>query len=173
MSREKPFLTTRELCLMALLTVILFLQEELLTFLPNIQLTVFLILLYAKLLGLAKTAMIVTVYLLLDAVFMGALNPLGLSFQWIGWMLNPLLTCTLCRHEEKSIPLAFAAAGYALLYSWMMIVPGCILMGVKPLAYLAADVLFEVLLAASSFLSTLLLYEPLSKLLRRLLKADQ
>lgn len=154
---------------MALLTVILFLQEELLAFLPNIQLTVFLILLYAKLLGFGKCAMIVTVYVLLDSAFMGTLNPLLMSFQWLGWLLIPLGTRLFLQRTEEPLTLALAAAVFALLYSWTMILPGCILLGLKPAAYLLADVVFEVLLAASSFLSVLLLYAPLSKLLRRLL----
>ena len=72
----KPFLTTRELCVMAMLTVILFLQEELMNFLPNINFTILLMILYAKVFGFAKSAMMITVYLLFDAIYMGSLSPI-------------------------------------------------------------------------------------------------
>lgn len=166
-------ISARELCLMALLTAVLFLQEELLTFLPNIQLTVLLILLYGKIFGLFRTSLMVTVYLILDGIFMGSPNPLYLFFMWLGWMINPLLVCgTRLKTEERILPLAFAGAGFAFAYCWVMIIPGRILTGVPWKAYLAADLPFEALLAASSFLSILLLYEPLKRLLDRLMKTE-
>ena len=167
--KRKPVVSVRELCVMALLTAILFLQEELLNFLPNIQLTVFLILLYAKCLGFGKTLMIVTVYLLLDAAYMGSLNPYFTTGQWLGWVVNPLITCTLLKKTEEPLVLAGAAAGFAFLYSWIMILPTMWLLHVEFVPYLISDLPFEAILAASSFLTTLLLYEPLRKLLPKLI----
>ena len=168
-AERRPAFSVWELCVMALLTAILFLQEELLNFLPNVQLTVFLILLYAKCLGFWKTMMIVTAYLLLDAAFMGSLNPVFTTGQWIGWMLNPLITCTCLRKTENSVALAGAAAGFALLYCWVMILPTMWMLHVDFVPYMLSDIPFELILAASSFLSTLLLYDPLRKLLPKLL----
>ena len=168
-AERRPALSARELCVMALLTAILFLQEELLNFLPNIQLTVFLILLYAKCLGFWKTMMIVTVYVLLDSAYMGSLNLIFTTGQWIGWMAGPLITCLCLKKTENPAVLAGAAAGFAFLYCWVMILPTMWLLHVEFVPYLIADVPFELILAASSFLTTLLLYEPLRKLLRKLL----
>ncbi|MBP5153476.1 MAG: hypothetical protein ILP12_00500 [Lachnospiraceae bacterium] len=169
-SDRKSFLTARELCIMSLLTVILFLQEQILNFLPNIQLTVFLMLLYTKCLGLWKTGMIVTVYVLLDSAFMGSLNPPFTGGQWVAWMAGVLLIATVFRKTENVPALTGGAVLMAFLYCWIMILPTMWLLHVEFLPYLASDLLFEVILAASSALSTLLLYEPLSKLLRKLLK---
>ena len=58
---EKPFLTARELCIMAMLTVLLFGQEQLMNFLPNINFTILLMVLYAKTFGFAKSSMMITV----------------------------------------------------------------------------------------------------------------
>ncbi len=169
---EKPFLTARELCIMAMLTVLLFAQEELLNFLPNINFTILLILLYAKVFGLAKCAMIVTVYLIFDAVYMSSLNPIFTSFQWLGWMVNPILTCTLFKNTEDSLRLAFAGALYALMYCWIMIFPTIYILHVPAKGYIAADIPFELLLAASAFLGILLFYEPLRKLLNKLMRME-
>ena len=48
MNRKKTFETIKDLIILALLATILYVQEEVLTFLPNIQLTIFLIVLYSK-----------------------------------------------------------------------------------------------------------------------------
>ncbi len=163
--------STGDICIMAMLTVILFLQEQLLAFLPNIQLTVFLILLYAKCLGTGRSMLIVTAYLLLDAVFNGAVNPIFVAAQLIGWLSIPLLARLV--KTEDSIRLAFLALLGALLYSWVMLVPGMLVFHLSFKAYFLADLLFECLLAGSSFLSTLLLYDPMSRLLRRLLGEEK
>ena len=55
-TKRKVVWTAMDIVLMALLAAILMLQKELMSALPNISLTVFLILLYAKCLGLGRTA---------------------------------------------------------------------------------------------------------------------
>lgn len=171
MSKRK--LTVKDICLMALFTCILVALEELLTFLPNIQLTVFLIILYSKTFGFGKTSIMVFVYAILDSVFMAALNPIYMTFLLIGWMLIPILTCTIFKKVDNNIILAFLAILYALLFSWIMIIPSCIIIKVDFWTYFVADIPFEALLALSSFLSTLLLYDVLKKLIDKLLNKEK
>lgn len=168
----KPFLTARELTVMAMLTALLFVQEQLLNFLPNINFTILLMLLYAKTFGFIKSGMMITVYLVLDAVFMAAVNPVFVVFQWLGWMTIPLLCSTLFRKTEDSVKLAFAGALCALLYCWLMMIPSVFIYRIPFMAYIVPDLPFEAILAASAFLGILLLYEPLRKLLRKLLKTQ-
>ena len=59
-------MNTKRLVLLAFLSIILTVQEELLTFLPNIQLTVFLLVLYSKKLKCHETLLIITLHVLLD-----------------------------------------------------------------------------------------------------------
>ena len=170
--KRRAVWTVLDIVLMALLAAILMLQKELMSFLPNISLTVFLILLYAKCLGFGRTAVIVTVYLLLDSVLWASLNPIFTTAQWIGWMLGPLLYCTAFKKTENNIVLACAAALAALLYCWVMIVPTALIYTnqMESLgAYILVDIPWELVLAISGFVPTLLLYEPLSKLMRKLL----
>ena len=168
----KPFLSARELCIMALLTVLLFMQEELMNFLPNINFTILLMVLYSKVFGFVKSSMMITVYLLFDAIYMGSLNPIWTTGQWIAWMVIPLLTCTVFKKTEDSLKLAFAGALYAFLYCWIMIVPTMWVLHTPFKLYLIKDIPFELLLAASSFLGILLFYEPLRKLLDRLMRSQ-
>ena len=168
----KPFLTAREICIMGMLTAVLFAQEQLLLFLPNINFTILLMVLYAKTLGFTKSSMIITVYLLFDAIYMNSLNPIWTTGQWIGWMMIPILMCTVFKKTEDSLKLAFAGALCAFLYCWILILPTMWVLHTPFKAYFIADVPYELLLAGSAFLGILLLYEPLSKLLRKLLRAE-
>ena len=64
---------TKDLVLIALLTSILFLQEQLLSFIPNVQLTFFLIVLYSKKLGIVKSSLIILIYVIIDNLLGGSL----------------------------------------------------------------------------------------------------
>ena len=65
---------------------------------------------------------------------------------------------------ENNIILALLSMIYAFLYSWIYIIPNTIVYEYSILYYLSADILFEIILAVSSFISVLWLYKPLSNL---------
>ena len=161
---------TKELVILAFLSAILFVQEQALSFLPNIQLTVFLLILYTRTVGIKKTVFIICVYCLLDNLFMASINLIYTPFMMIGWLLVPILLETIFKKMQTSMALAFLAIVFSFLYSWVYLIPNIWIYDVQPLAYLLADLPFEVLLAASSFITTLWLYEPCSKVLRHLMK---
>lgn len=152
----------RDIALIAILSTILFVQEQVLTFLPNIQLTVFLLVLYSKKLGFIRTTIIVIIHVLLDNLFMGSMNLVYTPAMFVGWMLIPIIICTLFKKTESPFLLAIFGFIEGFLYSWMFILPNYLLYNINPLAYLASDVLFEFLLAISSFLSILFLYKYVS-----------
>lgn len=153
---------------MALLTVILFVQEEVLSFLPNIQLTILLIMLYSRCLGFYKTSIIVFVHVILDNLVMGSFNLVFMPFMFIGYLIIPLLLNTCFKKIEKPIILSFISILFAFLYCWIYLIPVALTLEISILDYLVADILFEGLLALSSFLSVLWLYEPLKKVLTNL-----
>lgn len=160
---------TKDLILIALFSAILFIQEEALTFLPNIQLTVFLIILYTKTLGFKKTTLIILIHVLLDNLVLGSFNIVFTPFMFLGWMLIPILLNTLFKNLNDHLSLAYFSILSSFLYSWIYIIPAVLILHVDVLAYLASDFIFEVLLAGSSFLSTLWLYNPLYKAMQILL----
>lgn len=159
MEKER-FWITKNICLIALFAVVLFVQEQILSFLPNIQLTVFLIILYSKLLGFRKTSVIVVIYFALDCLVNGSFNLIFIGFQLLGWLIMPLLMCTVFKKVTNNIALAFISILFSLLYSWIMIYPSCLVYGYELIACFIADLPFEALLAGSSFVSTLLLFNP-------------
>lgn len=166
-------ITIKDIAIIVVLTAILFAQEALLSFLPNFQLTVFLLVLYSKKLGLLKTSLIILVHAILDTMIFGAMNFIYLPFILMGWILIPITLNTIFKKVESNIILALLGILFSLLYSWIYIIPSVWLLDIGVLEYLAADLLWEVVLAISSFLTILLLYNPCSRLFDRILNNNQ
>lgn len=163
---------TKNLVLIALLTSILFLQEQLLSFLPNVQLTVFLFVLYSKKLGFATTSMIGLIYVLLDVITMGSSSFLFLPFMLIGWLIIPLLLNTVFKKVESNILLGLLGILFAFIYSFINIIPGMIMFDLDFITYLKGDIVYELILASSSFITIILLYKPCSKVFDRYIKRE-
>ena len=155
---------TKDLTLIALLATIIFVQEQMLAFLPNIQLTVFLLVLYSKKIGFIRTSIICLIHVVLDNMVMGSFNVFYMPFMFVGWMIIPITLNTVLKKVDSNIVLAFLGIIYAFIYSWLFIIPNCFILNVSFKAYLIADFIWEVLLALSSFISILLLYDPVSKI---------
>ncbi|MCF0107171.1 MAG: hypothetical protein HUJ53_10435 [Holdemanella sp.] len=162
-----PETKTKSIVTIAILSVILFIQEEMLTFLPNIQLTVFLLVLYSKKLGFKKTTCIVLIHVLLDNLVLGSFNIIYTPFMFIGWELIPLGINTIFKKVEKTLHLALLGVLFSFTYSFVYMIPACLILKMDLFIYWSADILFEIVLAASSFLSILWLYEPCAKLFDR------
>ena len=160
---------TKDIVLIAFFAVILFVQEEIFTILPNIQLTVFLLVLYSKKLGVKRTSFIIMIHVLLDNLVLGSFHLFYVPFMFIGWILIPILLNTVFKNVEQSFQLALLGILFSLLYSWIYIIPQVLFYQVNWIGYLFADIVFEILLAASSFISILWLYDPCAKIFDRYL----
>ena len=150
---------------MGILTAILFVQEEALTFLPNIQLTVFLIFLYTKTQGWIKTSIIVTIHVLLDNLVMGSMNVLTFVPMLIGWLTIPLTLGTIFKKVDKPIYLALLSIPYVMFYDFCFALFTSWLTDTTLYAWYVGGIVFDIILVMSSFLSILWLYEPLKKVI--------
>ena len=158
----------KDIVLIAACISIVFVQEQILSFIPNIQLTVLLLVLFSKKLGFIKTTIIVFIHSLLDCLITGSLNLYYFPFMILGWLSIPLICCTLFKKINSSLILGIAGIMGSLIYSWIFIIPNIIVANSTInlsiiIYYLVADLPFEALLACSSFLSIVWLYNPCSK----------
>ncbi len=166
--RQSRFaLTVKDIAFMAMFAAILFIQEEALTFIPNIQLTIFFIVLYSKKLGFYRTSLIVLIHVALDNLVMGSFNLVYTPAMFIGWMMIPTIICTLCRKVESPLILGIVAFACGFLYSWCFVLPNYLVYNINPWVYLASDIVFELILAACGFVTVLLLYKPCSVIFDR------
>ena len=160
----------KDITLIAILTTILFVQEQLLSFIPNVQLTVFLLVIYSKVLDFKKTSIIVLLHTLLDNIINGSMNIIYFPFMLLGWMLIPIFITTVFKKTENSLILGLIGIAFSFIYCWLFMIPQIIIYNVNIFEYLLSDLFFEIALAISSFLTILWLYGVTSKFLRNILK---
>ena len=126
--KENKMLTTRDITLIAILTAILFVQEQVLSFLPNFQLTVFLLVLFSKKIGFINTIIITTIHVLLDNLVMGSFNFIYVPFMLIGWLIIPVLLNTIFKKVNSNILLAVLGVMVSFVYCWIYKIPNCIIL---------------------------------------------
>ena len=156
----------RDITLIGILSAILFLVDQVLSFVPFLQLTMLLIILFSKKLGLIKTSLIIIAFITLDYLIVG-FDILFFTFTLIGWLIVSVLSTTLFKKSNKIWMIAVQSILFSFLYSWIYIIPSCLVIETSVIDYLKADILFELSLAASSFISVILLYKPLDKIIDR------
>lgn len=158
----------KDIVLVAACISIIFVQEQILSFLPNIQLTVLLLVLFSKKLGFVKTSIIILIHTLLDCLITGSLNLYYFPFMVLGWLSIPLICCTFFKKTNSSLILGTVGIIGSLIFSWIFIIPNILVANSTVnlsiiTYYLIADLPFEAILACSSFLSIIWLYNHCSK----------
>lgn len=158
---------TKEVALVAILSAILLVQQMALSFLPNIQTTFLLLVLYAKVIGFRRTTLIVIIHVIAYNMLspFGAVIPLHMISMFVGYMLVPVLLHTVFKKAETSMQLALFGILMGFLYGWTFIPISVFVLQTPFRAYLLMDLPFEMIMAASNFLTIYWLYEPLKRVL--------
>lgn len=170
MAGNKVLKSTKDITLISVMTTILFVQEQLLSSLPGIQLTIFLMVLYTKTLGFTKSTLIIILHVLLDNLYMGSFSLMYTPTMLIGWLIIPLTLSTVFKKVENPILLGILAMMYSFIYSWLYAIPSYLLFKIDPFLYVMSDIPVEIMLALCSFVSVLLLYNPCFKAIKSLIK---
>ena len=156
-------MSVKKLCYIVVLTTILFVQEEVLTFIPSVQLTFFLIILYGVTVGLGYGSIIVIIHVLLDNLYMSSFTIFTIFPMIIGYEIT-LLFGYLLRNKNEWI-IAIASAICALIYAALFIPVNVFIYNVDARAYIIADIPFDIVMMCSNVLCVLLLYKPMYKVL--------
>ncbi|MFW6298380.1 MAG: hypothetical protein ACOC14_01745 [Bacillota bacterium] len=152
----------KRMIMLAMATTILFVQEQALMFLPNIQLSTLLIVLYVTVFTFRESALIIAVYVFLDNLVLGGLNPVYTPAMLVAWMLIPILWHTVLNRSVNVKTLAFFGLFFGFLYGWVFIPFTMLQVGIYDIRpYLMADLPFELIMAGSNFVTILWLFEPL------------
>ena len=157
---------TKRLLRVALAIAIIFTQEQLLMFIPNVQLTVLLIILFVSVFSFKESIMMITAYVFLDSLYMGGFNLFYMVPMMLAWYLIPLSYHTILRKTTSEHKLAIFALVFGFVYGWMFIPFNMIQTGIPNfIPYLIADLPFELIMATTGFLTVLWIYKPLYKVL--------
>jgi len=164
--------TIRQITLAAMLVTILYVQELILSSLPNIQLTVVLIMVYGATLPLSMSLSIITGYVFLDNLLFGSFSILYTPGMLAAWITLVLVSKALA--NKKFVWTLVFATVFGLLYGWFYIPGKFIEQGIFNLgAYLLADLLpFGIILIINNFFTVLLMYRHLRTLLESLIDSD-
>lgn len=164
--KGKNPITIPELCILAFMTVLLFVQEELFTFIPNFQFTFLLLAVYVVVFGYKKTSLIILAHVLLDNMFMGSLTPIVMIPMWMGYMIYTGVIWLL--KDKKLWILVLGGALSAYLYCMLFLVTNAIFLDINLYVYWISDIPFEVMLVSCTSFTLIYLYKPLSKKLGEL-----
>jgi hypothetical protein len=146
-----------------MLLALLVAQEELLVFIPQVQLTVILIIVFARYLTYKELIPLVLAYVLLDNMIMGSLNLLYSLPMFLSWPLLAIVARAL--RKKPDYVLFIWGVAFAFIYSWMFIPVNMLVQDAfDPWLYFIIDLPWEIALAANSAATFLLLHKPLTSL---------
>lgn len=163
-------MSVKRMLMIASSVAIIFVQEQALLFLPNVQFTVLLIILFSSVFTFKESTLMILVYVFLDSLYMGALNPFTVVPLVIAWMLIPIAYNSILRRSNNEFVLAIFALFFGFIFGWVFIPFNMIQTGImNPLPYLIADLPFEAIMAGTGFLTVVWAYKPLKIVMNQLL----
>jgi len=155
----------KDTALIAICAAVLLVQQMAFSFLPNVQLTTLLVVIYAKVLGFKRTSLIVIIHVLAYNILspFGAVTPIHLPSMFIGWMLIPISLRTFLKKVESPMGLATFGLIFGFVYGWVYIPAQVFFIGSPLIPYLMMDIPFEIVMGITNFLTIYWLYLPLKK----------
>ena len=166
-------MSTKKLLMIAIAISITFVQEQMLLFLPNIQFTVLLVLVFSSFFTIKESVIYIIGYVILDSLYMGGFNLFYMVPMLLAWTLVPIGYHFILRKTENEFSLALFALVFGFVYGWMFIPFNMLQTGIDNFwVYLSADIMFEIIMAATGFVTVYWLYKPLSKVLRNIEKTQ-
>lgn len=156
-------MSIKRIVLIALLSAVLFVQETILSFLPNIQLTFLLLIIYTKTVGFKNTIVIIFIHSFLDNLINGSFIPQIIIPMLLGYLIIPITLGIYFKNVKKPLILALFSVLFSIWYSFMFVLVNVLFLEVKISAYIIGDLPFTLILICCNFLVVLWLYSPLIK----------
>ncbi len=162
----------KRLIFMAMCITILFVQEQILTIIPNVQFSTLLIVLYVSLFKWRESVSMIVIYVILDNLYMNSFNPIYTPAMLIAWLSIPLVYHTVLGKTKSETKLAIFGLLFGFYYGWVFIPFRMFELGITEFwPYLMLDLPFQIIMAISNFLTILWLYKPLYKTLSHEMEA--
>lgn len=166
-------MSVKKMLMVASAVTIIFVQEQLLLMLPNVQFTVLLIILFSSIFTFRESIIMIVVYVFLDSMYMGTLDFFYMTPMLIGWSIIPFSYNYILRKTNNEYVLATFALSFGFIYGWTFIPFRMIQFGISEAwPYLVADLPFEIIMGIVSFGTVLLAYKPLKNVLNQLSESE-
>ena len=152
----------KRLIFMAMCVSILFVQEQALTLIPNVQFTTLLIVLYASIFNFREVMVMIAIHVVLDNLYMNSFNPIYTPAMLLAWWSIPVFYVTVLRKTKNEMVLAIFGLLYGFYYGWVFIPFRMFEQGITIFwPYLMLDIPFQIIMALSNFVTIYWLYKPL------------
>ena len=162
----------RSITLRAMLLAVLVVQEYVLSGIPQVQLTVILILVIAQFLPYSELIPFLIAYVLLDNLLMGSFSLLYTPTMMLIWPLYGIVARSL-RHRPDYASFILVIV-FSFVYGWSFLPASIYIMKLdtwtKIWTYMSMDFPAEMMMAVVSIITFQLLYKPLRELLKYLFK---
>ncbi|MDD3842149.1 MAG: hypothetical protein WCS48_03755 [Candidatus Izemoplasmatales bacterium] len=161
-------MSIKSITVSAMLLAVLIAQEYALMAIPNVQLTVVLIMAYASVLPWATLLPVVAIYVLIDNMIMGSLSILYFWPMLVAWLVLAIVSKLLV-NKDLWVQVVFALI-FGFIYGWFFAFVYVVQFGWATLIpYLISDFPFEVIMAINNFVTVSIIYLPIKKTLGNLM----
>ena len=159
-------LRARQIVILGLMTALLLVAQVGLSFLPNIELVALLIIVYTMVFR-RKVFLIIYTFVLLEGLIFG-FGTWWFSYLYVWSVLALLAWCF--REMESPLGWAILNAAFGLMFGALTAIVNLFISGIGGMvSYWVAGIPFDLLHCAGNFVTALVLFKPLTALLKRLL----
>ena len=159
-------LRARQIVILGLMTALLLVAQVGLSFLPNIELVSLLIIVYTMVFR-RKVFLVIYTFVLLEGLIFG-FGTWWFSYLYVWSVLALLAWCF--REMESPLGWAILNAAFGLMFGALTAIVNLFISGIGGMvSYWVAGIPFDLLHCAGNFVTALVLFKPLTALLKRLL----
>lgn len=153
-------MNVKQFTILSVLVALTIVLEQVLSFLPNIQVTCLLIVIISTSFDKKSISLAILVYVTLDNLIGGFtyLYP----FMFISWLVFALLINQA--KERNEFVLALMSLVFGFIHMLILAVPTILILKVDPIIYLMADIPYTIVFMLVNFLTVFWLYQPLKKI---------
>src|SRR5690554_1228034 len=147
----------RKLAILSFLVALTVALEQVMQFLPSVQLTTLLMVLIAIKFDLKSSILGTITYVLLDNMLGGfGVHTIPMFVSWILFVISIYVA-----RSKNEFVLAIMSLGFGLVYAVLLGIPSIIIYQVNPIAYIISDIPFTLIFMLVNFLTVLWLLKPL------------
>ena len=145
----------KQITLLSTFLTIIITTEVFMSFLPNISLTPLIFALYFT--RYPSGVLLIIGYIIIQGIIWGVgLYLISMTIGWVIWWVS----------SKNGKNLTIKSIGFAFVYGWAFMPLTVIVYGIDPVAYLIADIPFQINMAISNVLTIGLIYPALDKVIR-------
>ena len=159
---------TKKIVLDSLLVALLLAGKEIMAFLPNIEIVTLFLIIFSISMDLKDALLIAICFATIENLLYG-FGLYSISYYFV-WLFIVFISYLLKNYLDDEYKAAFLALAFGLLFDLPFSIPFFTLGFNTGIAYLMNGLLFSLVHAVGNFIICLLLFKPLLKAFKRLLK---